>query len=109
MSRDDSILHTGATSASFASPKEKEVKTKAEGAKEQRRETQHKLKPAAEIVLSLIEAHKDRVKSIEEFAVEDMVNDEHFKSELMARKKFYQFLQQFEQEVKIALKEPTNE
>lgn len=105
MSRDDSGLYTGATSASFTSPKAEEVKARAETAKEQRRETQHKLKPSATVVLELIQQHKDRVKSIEEFAVETMVSDEHFKSEVMARKKFYQFLNMFEQQIKIALKE----
>lgn len=105
MSRNDGILYTGATSASFSSPKEQELKSKQEVAKQERLDTQHKLKPAAEPVLALIEKHKAKVKSIEEFAVEDMITNEHFQSEVMARKKFYQFLLQFEQEIKIALKD----
>lgn len=108
MSRDDSILHTGATSASFASPKEVEVKAKQAEAKEKRREVGHKLKPAGEVVLGLIANQKDKIKSIEEFGVEDMVTEEHFKSEVMARKKFYQYLLTFEQEIKNKLKEPSD-
>lgn len=105
MTRDDSLLYTGASSASFTTPKSEEIKDKRDLKKQERKDAQHKLKPSAEVVLGLIERHKDKVKSIEEFAVEDMVSDEHFKSEVMARKKFYQFLMQFEQEIKIALKE----
>lgn len=105
MSRDDSVLYSGATSASFKSPKAQEVEDKQKQAQEERKEKKLKLKPAAEPVLELIEKHKKKVKSIEEFAIEDMITEEHFKSEVMARKKFYQFLLQFEQEIKIALKD----
>ncbi len=106
MARNDSILNTGMTSASFASPKEKELKQKRKEEQEEKQRKKLTLQPSADIVLDLITKHRDKVKSIEEFEVEQMVSDEHFKSEVMARKKFVQFLNLFEQEIKIALKEP---
>ena len=109
MSRNDSALYTGSTSASFTTPKAEEVKEQQRISRDARKERQHKLKPAAEPVMTIIEKHKAKVLHINEFAVESMVTDEHFKAEVMARKKFYQFLLAFEAEIKVALKETTNE
>lgn len=103
--RDDSALYTGASSAAFTSPKSEEVKTKAQLRQDERKEKAFKLKPVAETILAIVDKYRNKVKSIEEFMVEDMITDEHFKSEVMARKKFMQFLGQFEQEIKIALKD----
>ena len=109
MSRDDTVLYTGTTSASFTSPKAEEVKDKQRTTRDARKERSHKLKPAAEPVLALVQKYKDKVMLITEFSVETMVTDEHFKAEIMARKKFYQFLLQFESDIKVALKEYPDE
>lgn len=105
MTRDDGLLYSGASSAAFASPVEQEVKDKADLRKQDKLDKQNRLKPVADDILALINKHRDKVKSIEEFMVEEMITDEHFKSEVMARKKFMQFLGQFEREIKIVLKD----
>lgn len=105
MSRDDGVLYSGATSASFGSVKYTQIKEKRDTDKQQRLDTKHKMKPAAEPVLALIDKWRNKFKYIGEFEDAAFVSDETFKSEVMARKKFYQFLGQFEQEIKIALKE----
>lgn len=103
--RDDSMLYSGATSASFSSPKAEELKAKQAEAKQGRLDVHQKLKPAAEVVLGLIDKHRNKFKYIGEFEDASFLSDETFRAEMMARKKFYGFLNQFEQEIKIALKD----
>lgn len=60
MSRDDSVLFSGATSASFGSAKEREVKAKAQERKEKRDETTAALKPVAQNVLDTVDIERDK-------------------------------------------------
>jgi hypothetical protein len=109
MSRDDGLLYSGATSASFKSPAAQEVADKQKQAKEERKEKQLRLKPAAEPVLALIEKHKQLASHVQAVAKTSDITDQEAGEMLRSQRKIYEFLLQFEQEIKIALKEPSNE
>lgn len=105
MSRNDSILFSGANSASFASPREQQVKDKQSQAKQKRLEIKQTLKPAAEPVLALIEKHKKAAMHVLAVAQADNISDKEAGEMLRSQRKIYAFILQFEQEVKVALKE----
>lgn len=105
MSRDDSTLYTGTTSASFTTPRAEQVKTKAEKAKQLRKDTQYKLKPAAEVVLALIDEHKKSAANVIAVTTNEHMSDKIAGELLRSQRKIYAFLLTFEQEIKIALKE----
>lgn len=108
MSRDDSTLYTGATSASFTTPRSEQVKAKAEANKQVRREAQHKLKPAAEIVLGIIEEHKTSAMHVSAVTTQEHLDDKSAGELLRSQRKIYAFLLAFEQEIKIALREKSD-
>lgn len=85
MTRDDSLLYTGATSASN---REQVIREKRDKSIEKRAN----LLPAGEIVKAELQKEIDAVRNIEYLDIESMLTDEHFKSELMARKKFLERL-----------------
>lgn len=85
MTRDDSSLYTGATSASN---REQVIREKRDKSIEKRAN----LLPAGEIVKAELQKEIDAVRNIEYLDIESMLTDEHFKSELMARKKFLERL-----------------
>lgn len=105
MSRDDSALYTGMSSASFTSPKAQEVKEKRADKRQTRLDTSHKLKPAAEPVLALIEKHKKEMTHVAMVTTSDTMTDAEAGELLRSQRRVYQFLLQFEHEIKIALKE----
>lgn len=107
MSRNDSILYAGSSSASFSSPKEQAVKERQKLSKQERLENQHKLKPAAEPVLALIDKHKKLAMHVASVASSDLVSDKEAGEMLRSQRRIYAFLLQFEQEIKIALKDVT--
>lgn len=88
MSRDDSILSTGASSASFASPKAEQVEEKRKEIQETKKEERQKLTPVIELLTDFVQAEINEVQNINFLNVEEMLTDEHFKSEMMARKKY---------------------
>lgn len=107
MSRDDSILHTGLTSASFASRRADEMREKQDVAKQERLDKQQKLKPAAEVVLALIDKHKNAAKYVENVTGGLPLSDKEAGELLRSQRLVYKFLQTFENEIKIALKDVT--
>lgn len=105
MSRDDSSLYSGLTSASFATPRSQAIKEQQEKQKQERLETQHKLKPAAEPVLELIEKHKQAFRYVMNVTTDDVMTDQEAGEMLRSQRRIYKFLMQFEQEIKIALRD----
>jgi hypothetical protein len=89
MTRDDSVLNTGATSASFGSTQEQKIRTEL---RDEKIEKRAKLKPAGEIVLAELQKDIDEAQNINYLNIEQMLTEEHFKSELMARKKYLEKL-----------------
>lgn len=106
MSRDDSILYSGSTSASFTSPRAKEVKDKQEEAKEQRREAGHKLKPSAEIINAILDAEKTLiVQELANLPLNVSTTEENIKELLMALQRHLLFIDRVRNKITIALKE----
>jgi hypothetical protein len=105
MSRDDSGLYTGLTSASLVSPKAEEIEERKKLDKQERTETRHKLRPAAEPVLALIDKHKKAVMYVENVAGGAGLTDREAGELLRSQRAIYRFLLTFENEIKIALKE----
>lgn len=93
MTRDDSILNTGATSASFGSTQEQKLQAKKRmEMRDEKVELRAKLKPAGEIVRAEIQKDIDEAQKIDYLNIEEILSDEHLKSELMARKRYMQKL-----------------
>lgn len=105
MSRDDGILYSGLTSASFAPPRAQQLKAKQLQEKQERLDTQHKLKPAAEPVLEIIEKHKHAFRYVMNVATDDAISDKEAGEMLRSQRRIYKFLMQLEQEIKIALRD----
>lgn len=87
--RSDSILNTGSSSASFGSVREQQVRAEK---REEKIEKRAALLPAGEIVKAEIQKEIDEISNINYLEIESMLTDEHFKSELMARKKLVEKL-----------------
>lgn len=105
MSRNDSVLYTGASSASFSSVKEQQMKEQREAEKQTRKEVAQKLKPSGEVVLALIEKHKEAARNVSAVTTSDIMSDKEAGELLRSQRKIYAFLLQFEAEIKLALKE----
>jgi len=106
MSRDDSLLYSGATSASFTTPKAKEVKTKRDEVKEKRREVRHQLKPSAEIINTILE--EERLLVVQDLANLPMnvsTTEENVKELLMAFQRNLVFIDRVRSKLNLALKE----
>lgn len=102
MSRNDSTLYTGSSSASFGS-KEQPVRTEK---REEKHEKRLKLAPAGEVVKAEFQKEIDKLRNIDFLNIEEMLTDEHFKAEMMARKKTIEKLQAIQNRLKIILKAP---
>lgn len=103
--RDDSILHTGMSSASLTTPVTKAVQDKRAEVRQERLDTQHKLKPAGEVVLQLIAKHKANAQHVQAVALSDEISDRDAGEMLRSQRKIYAFLTTFEQEIRNKLKE----
>jgi len=103
--RNDSALYTGANSSSFSSPAERQVKEKQAIERQNRKEVTHKLKPAAEPVLALIEKHKKAAMFVENVAGGNGLTDAEAGQLLRSQRQYYRMLIQFEQELKIVLRD----
>lgn len=82
--RDDSSLYSGMTSVSFASVKTNPV---IEKAKEDKKEKKVKLSDASQIIVDFFDKEITNLQNIDYLKIEEMLTDEHFKAEMMARKK----------------------
>lgn len=92
MSRDDSVLYTGASSASFSSPRQIALEAKRNEQKVKAESTRRKLSESAELALEEIQKEIDEVSNINFLEIEGMLTDEHFRAEMMARKKLVEKL-----------------
>lgn len=79
MTRNDSLLYTGGSSAVHKEQRDEPKKIKAVNRK--------KLLPAAEIVGAEFDKEISELRNIDYLNIESMISDEHFKAELMSRKK----------------------
>jgi hypothetical protein len=102
MSRDDSILYAGSSSASFGSPKEQQIRT---DIRENKREKRAKLQPAAEVVFAEIKSEMDSVMFIQNIAVEEATDERMFMIEVMARKKYVTYLKNLQNKLDIILRD----
>lgn len=100
MARDDSSLYSGITSVSAGVVREKRAEVKQDS-----KEVMSKLKPALELITKLIDKEKSKIRNIEYFDVENIVLDEVYKAELMARKKYMGYLSKLQVRVDKAFKE----
>lgn len=101
MPRNDSILYSG-TNGITGSPK---VLKQRDEIKTVSKEVSSQLRPALELVTELITAEQDKVRNIEYFDVDDMIINDQFKNELMARKKYIHYLKGLQKLVDKAFKE----
>ena len=100
MSRNDSLLYSGATSAAFTS-----VRTRRTEASEKKQEKQNKLTPAAEVVAEIIAQERNRVTSdIANLPVGIDTTEEAVKSVLKAYQLNLRFIEAFEIKMSNALR-----
>lgn len=83
--RDDSILVTGMTSQSFASPKVRELNGKRRLKRDEVREKKTRLQPAGELVISQLDQEINRI-IYEPYPGEDNMTDTEFRAERRARR-----------------------
>jgi hypothetical protein len=100
MSRDDSILYPGSSSASFS----KESKQRKD-IKEEKQDKRGKLKPAAEVVFKEIESEMNSVMYVTNIAVENAKDERLFMIEVMARKKYVEYLKRLQNKLDNILRE----
>lgn len=105
LNRDDSILYSGASSAAFASPKSEEVAKKREETAQEKHESKLKITPVAELIEGFIQDQLDEVQNIDFLNIEQMLTDENFRAEMMARKKYVQYLKELKNKMANILRE----
>ena len=103
MSRDDSILYSGASSASFGQSKEQRIR---EAKSEEKREKRTKLQPAATVVFEEIEKEKKSVMFLQNIDIENAKDEKLFMVEMIARKKYVEYLQRLQNKLDNILREP---
>ncbi len=95
---DDSFMYSGMTSAST------EPKTPRQIQKEEKEKDYYKLKPAAEVVLELINKERDAVTDVRTIILDRTTTSEEINTELLARKLYLSHLNTLESKVKNILK-----
>lgn len=101
--RDDSLLYSGASSASFSSIKEQKVLTTRKDKKEEQR-TQ--LKPSAAITFEVIDKEIDSVLRVDKLDIANAADERMFMIEMMARQKYVEYLHKLKARLTIVLREP---
>ena len=102
MARDDSVLYGGSSSASFGTThSEKQRKDIVEDKKEKRGQ----LRPVAKIVFDEIKAEMNSVMYVPNIDVESATDERLFMIEVMARKKYVQYLKQLQNKLDNILRE----
>jgi len=97
----DNVLNTGTTSSTFAPKPTRSVTERKEADAEKRA----KLLPAADVVFAEIEKQITQMSTVEFMNLEEMLNDEHFRAELMARKKYVEYLKKLQIKMNNILRE----
>lgn len=106
MSRDDSVLYSGATSASFTTPKAQQIKDKKQEAKEKRQEISHKLKPSAEIINAILDTEKILVtQELANLPLNVSTTEDNVKELLMAFQRNLVFIERVRNKINLALKD----
>lgn len=102
--RTDEQLYTGITSLSSAKPPTKEEVERLE----EKTAARIKLKPAAEVVLALLDTEKTAIYDMRTFFVDRKTTDEEVKIERLVREKYLKTLVRLETKVKqiLAVKPP---
>lgn len=101
--RNDGFLYSGIP----ASAPKREAKTRKTIA-EDRRDARIVLTPAGDIVMEVLQREIDLLSTIDYLNIEQMMSDEHFKAEMMARKKTVERLKVVKTTLSNLLKEPTD-
>jgi uncharacterized protein (DUF4415 family) len=102
MSRDDSILYTGASSASFATTREDPIRKLRS---EQKAERQTKLTPAAEVVAEVIASEKALIThELAQLPLNVSTTTEDVKQLLMAYQRNLRFIDNFQTKINNALR-----
>lgn len=100
MSKDDSFLYTGITSASSdKAPTPREVQ------REEKESARIKLKPAAEVVLAELAKERERVIDLRSIVLDRTTSEGEINTELLARKLYLNYLNSLEAKVNNILKE----
>ena len=97
-----SDLYTGSNSGSFQNYRAKKLKKQLSDEKERK---QIQLTPAYELIHEQIEREISKVQSIEYLLVESNTPEDDLKSELVARRKYVQYLRLLDSGIKNILKE----
>lgn len=91
MSRDDSILYTGLTSAEPRTPREAQRKAK--------EEAYYKLKPGYQFVLDELAKEKEVVTDIRSLILDRATTEQEVNTELLARKLYLGYLNSLEAKI----------
>jgi hypothetical protein len=105
MSRDDSLLYSGIGGSTRTSVSAENRAKAKEQKLQEKQDKRIKLAPAAEIVVAEIQKEIDALRTIDYLNIEDMLNDEHFKAEMMSRKKTIEKLNGVQSRLKNLLRE----
>jgi len=103
MSRDDSILYGGSSSASFSSTQEQKIRKEKREEKEDKR---GKLKPVAEIVMKELDTEMQSVMFIQNIDIANSKDEKMLMIEMMARQKYVEYIKQLKNKLDIILREP---
>lgn len=103
MTRDDSVLYSGASSASFSSVKEQKVLTTRKDKKEEQR---NQLKPSADVTFQVIDKEIDSVLRVDAIDISSAKDERLFMIEMMARQKYVEYLHKLKARLTIVLREP---
>lgn len=101
--RDDSLLYSGSSSVSFGVTHEQAKRTEKS---EEKKENRGKLKPSADIVFSEIQREMQDVMSVINIGVEYANDERLFMTEVMARKRYVEYLKRLQNKLNNILREP---
>jgi hypothetical protein len=99
MSKDDSFLYSGLTSASSDKATPREIQ------REEKESQRIKLKPAAEVVLELLETERNKLYDIRRIFIDRKTTDEEVKIERIVRERQALLISALEVKVRNILKE----
>ena len=95
MSRDDSVLYSGVTSASSG-----RKPTARQAQREKKEQDQTRLLPAADVVLELIATELTNVADIRSLIIDRKDTEQEVNTELLARKLYLGYLNSLESKIK---------
>lgn len=102
MSRDDTMLYSGSTSASFTTVKEQPSLKKRRDVAYEKKQV---LKPSADIIFQEIEAEKKAAMYIKNIDISSSPDEKMFMIEMMARQKYVEYLDRLKVKMQNVLKD----